>query len=234
MEFSTFTDLRQLGSRGAALCLNEIQADPELLFCAATGSSPEFLYASLVAESRTHPDTFKRMRVVKLDEWYGPEHGSAGTCEHYLREKLTGPLGIARERYISFNSRAPDPELECGRISSALEKEGPIGLTVLGLGKNGHLGLNEPGGELQPHCHVAALSEETRRHYMMDHLQTMPQSGMTLGMSDILSSKIILLIVSGKGKEGALQTLLSGKITTRCPATFLRLHRRVHCLVMQD
>jgi galactosamine-6-phosphate isomerase len=68
---------------------------------------------------------------------------------------------------------------------------------------------------------------------MMNHAMQKPTQGMTLGMKDILNSKMIILIVSGPGKDDALSILLSGKITTSCPASFLRLHDRAHCLVMK-
>ncbi len=171
------------------------------------------------------------MRIVKLDEWWRLPADDRRTCEVYLQQKLIGPLGIGQSRYISFDSDAPDPEQECLRVRSSLEREGPIGLAVLGLGKNGHLGLNEPGPFLHPVCHRATLSPETRQHPMLNHSGPAPESGLTLGMRDILSSEVILLIVSGSGKEKALDQLRSGKITTDCPATFLWTHPRVHCLV---
>lgn len=220
-----------LSQKAAELCMRAISADPGLLLCAATGKSPELLYENLVRESLTNPAFFERIRIIKLDEWWGIPPGDPGTCESYLQEKLVGPLGVGKERYLSFASDAPDPGEECVRIQTALEREGPIGLAVLGLGKNGHLGLNEPGPEVEPLCHPARLSGKTRQHSMVEHLESKPESGMTLGMKEILSSKVILLIVHGEEKEDAFHVLLSGKITTSCPASFLWLHPQVHCLV---
>ncbi|MGW8316891.1 MAG: 6-phosphogluconolactonase [Bacteroidales bacterium] len=233
MEFSYYSDSGLLSKKAAELSMREISADPGLLFCAATGNSPELLYENLVMEFQANPAFFKRIRIIKLDEWWGIPPDDPGTCESYLQEKLVGPLGITGNRFLSFASDAPDPNKECLRIQSALEREGPIGLAVLGLGKNGHLGLNEPGPELELFSHQSRLSGITRQHAMVEHLESKPESGMTLGMKEILSSKVILLIVSGEGKEDAFHALLSGRITTFCPASFLWLHPRVHCLVMQ-
>jgi galactosamine-6-phosphate isomerase len=71
------------------------------------------------------------------------------------------------------------------------------------------------------------------QHPMMHHADHKPKQGMTLGMKDILQSKVILLILSGPGKEEAREVVLSGYITTRCPASFLWLHNQVHCLVLK-
>lgn len=231
MEFTCFSDFSLLSQTALAWITGEVSASPELLFCAATGNSPGLLYELMVRESRFHPALFNRMRVIKLDEWWGMPPDDPRTCEVYLQQKLIRPLGISQNRYISFASDAPDPDEECLRVRSALEGEGPIGVAVLGLGKNGHLGLNEPGPALEPHCHRAKLSPETRQHSMLDRPGAEPESGLTLGMKDILSSEVILLIVSGSGKEEALDRLRSGKITTDCPATLLWTHPRVHCLV---
>ena len=231
MEFTRFSDSSLLNQKALALVIGEVTARPGLLFCAATGNSPGLLYESMVRESALNPSMFRRMRLIKLDEWWGMPPDDPRTCEVYLQQKLIGPLGISHDRYISFAPDAPDAEKECRRVGSALEGEGPIGLAVLGLGKNGHLGLNEPGPFLNPDCHRATLSPETRQHPMLEHSGPAPESGLTLGMRDILSSEVIVLIVSGSGKEKALQQLRSGKITTECPATFLWTHPRVHCLV---
>jgi galactosamine-6-phosphate isomerase len=231
MEITYFEDYNQLTERAFGLLIGELRKKPDLLLCTATGNSPRGVYRKLVEKGKSEPSLVQRLRVIKLDEWYGVSHNSKGSCELYLRSHLVDPLHIDRERFISFRSDAPDPEGECGRIRSALEREGPADIAILGLGTNGHLGFNEPGRQLEPHCHLTPLTPESQQHGMMKHATHKPAYGMTLGMSDILASIVILLMVSGQGKEEALSSLLKGKITTGCPATFLWLHDRVHCLV---
>jgi galactosamine-6-phosphate isomerase len=97
-------------------------------------------------------------------------------------------------------------------------------LCILGLGKNGHVALIEPGPCLEPHCHVAKLSEETLRHAMMSSREAKPAYGMTLGIGDILQARKIVLLVTGTGKERVIARFLEGTVTTDLPATFLWLH----------
>jgi 6-phosphogluconolactonase/glucosamine-6-phosphate isomerase/deaminase len=84
--------------------------------------------------------------------------------------------------------------------------------------------MNEPATALRPGPHVARLAASTRRHSMLEGLKTLPRRGLTLGMADILQSRAILLLVSGRQKAAPLRRMLSGRVTTRCPASFLSLH----------
>jgi galactosamine-6-phosphate isomerase len=225
------SDYREMSSLAAALVLETLSEKPDLLLCAATGSSPEGLYAQLSKIARTNKEAFARMRVLKLDEWGGIPGNHSVTCEYYLQHKLLDPLGIPGKRYISFRADPGDPVQECRRISSRLEHEGPIDLCILGLGRNGHLGLNEPAHELESHCHVATLSEESLRHPMIASLDNKPTYGLTLGMEEILSSRQILMLVSGKEKKDIAERFLEAKVSTKLPASLLWLHPRTECLV---
>ena len=151
--------------------------------------------------------------------------------ESYLEDKLLGPLRIPRSRYQGFRPRPRDAGAECARIARWLARHGPIDLCVLGLGRNGHLLMNEPAPSLPPGPHVALLSPSTRRHSMLEGLKTPPRRGLTMGLADILQSRTILLLVSGRQKAAPLRRMLSGRVTTRCPASFLWLHSHVtvHC-----
>src|SRR5262249_48201744 len=99
-----------------------------------------------------------------------------------------------------------------------------IDLCVLGLGVNGHIGMNEPAPSLQPEAHVARLAATSLRHSMLKNSRRAPTYGLTLGMAEILSSREILLLVSGANKRQPLRRLMSRELTTEFPASFLWLH----------
>jgi len=99
-------------------------------------------------------------------------------------------------------------------------------LCLLGLGLNGHLGLNEPGRALKPWPHVATLTGATRRHAMLKTAGGAIRYGMTLGLANLLASRRIVLLVSGRHKRAPLRQLLRGAVTTHCPASLLWLHPR--------
>ena len=112
-----------------------------------------------------------------------------------------------------------------------LEGDGPIDLCILGLGLNGHLGLNEPAKELQARCHVAALSPESLGHPMLGSLDSKPAYGLTLGIEDILDSRQIIMLVSGKDKKTIAKEFLKAGISNQLPASLLWKHGRTDCLV---
>ncbi len=217
-------DYDDLSRKGAAFVEAHLRQKPESLLCAASGSSPLGLYRNLAAAHARDGGPFSRLRVIKLDEWGPLSATDPGSCEHYVQEEIVKPLGITPDRYFTLAGDAPDPEAKCKAFSSVLEDVGPIDISVLGLGVNGHLGMNEPGPWLHETAHVAALAKESRGHTMLAAADTKPEYGLTLGMGEILRSRAVLLLVSGAKKQDAMHRLLSREITTQFPASLLWIH----------
>jgi galactosamine-6-phosphate isomerase len=227
----TYKDLSQ---KAKDIIVQEIKLNETLLLCAATGGSPTGTYDLLAIEYQENPGLFSKSRVFKLDEWGGIPMDSLGTCECYLQDHLIQPLKISESRYIGFNSNPEDPSKECDQIQERLNQQGPIDICILGLGMNGHLALNEPDLFLQPYCHVAKLSDTSLQHQMAAEMPVKPTYGLTLGMADILSSKMIIILINGTQKRAIVNKFLSQKITNSVPASFLWLHPNVVCLIEKD
>jgi galactosamine-6-phosphate isomerase len=224
-----FADYESLSRFAADLLIDRLRERPEALFCLATGGTPLLAYSLFAERCAAEPKLAERLRVIKLDEWGGMAMDDPASCEQHLRRTLIEPLGL-RDRYISFDSEAADPPVECARIASWLADHGPIDICVLGLGVNGHLGFNEPATILQPHAHVAQLSAESLGHTMLDRARSRPTHGLTLGMADILQARQVVLLVSGPTKRAPLQRLLGGQISTGFPASLVWLHSDVRLL----
>jgi galactosamine-6-phosphate isomerase len=231
MNIIDFTDIAEMGEYAASIIINEATSNPKLLICTATGNSPLPLYKRLAREAQKNTLLFRKMRVIPLDEWVRLPT-EEGSCHAHLKKHVLAPLRISKDRYYRFNAARENLEEECGRIQNLLEDQGPIDICILGLGRNGHLGFNEPTNVLHPHCHIMDLAPQTKQHIMVANVQSKPTKGLTLGMRDILSSKRIVLLVSGKGKEEAKQELRSAQISSQCPASFLWLHNNVDCLIV--
>jgi len=224
----------ELSRKASAIIVDQIKRKKGLLLCTATGGSPTETYQLLGMESKEQPTLFDELRILKLDEWGGIPMDHPGTCESYLQDHLIQPLEIDEYRYFSFNSNPEDPEQECLNIQDKLNREGPIDLCILGLGMNGHLAFNEPADFLQPHAHVSSLSHASLQHSMASEMRVKPTFGLTLGMADILQSKMILILIQGHQKRNIVNKFLSKKITTLVPASFLWLHSNVICLIEKD
>ena len=123
--------------------------------------------------------------------------------------------------------------MECRRISAQLEKAGPVSLMMLGIGMNGHVGLNEPGTQLDSGCRVARLDKTTRR-IMRKYFgtETVVDQGYTLGLAQIMQSEKIILVASGLHKAGIVQKVVNGGIQDSIPASHLHAHRA--CTLFAD
>jgi galactosamine-6-phosphate isomerase len=218
-------------SRTAASHLaRALRRKPGLLLGLATGATPTLTYQRLAQMRTRRPALFRGVRIVKLDEWLGLPMDHPATCETYLRENVLRPWGVPRARYQGFRSEPRDARAECARLARWLARQGPFDLCVLGLGRNGHLLMNEPADVLAAGPHVARLAASTRAHSMVRAMKTPPRRGLTMGLADILRSRAILLLVSGAHKAAPLRRVLSGRVTTRCPASLLWLHPDVTVL----
>ncbi len=148
---------------------------------------------------------------------------------HYLVEKIHQQQ-VDVSQLISFRSEEIN-ETECERVTNLIARKGGLDLCVLGLGKNGHLGLNEPGESLQPACHISQLDARTQQHEMLKTAGRPVTRGITLGLKDILNAREVLLLVTGEGKQDATDRFLTAKVSTAIPASFLWLHSNFICLI---
>jgi galactosamine-6-phosphate isomerase len=228
-DLTTGADWEELSRQAAELIISELRQKPGLLLCAATGASPTSTYRYLANAFFEDARPFERIRLLALDEWGGLSADSPASCGAYLRQHLVQPLQIAPERFVCFRTDAEQPREECERVEAWLREHGPIDLCVLGIGLNGHIGLNEPAPAVQPGIHQAALSEMTLQHSMLRALSQPPAFGYTLGMADLLAAKRVLLLVHGEPKRAPMEQLMRKEISTSFPASFLWLHPRVTC-----
>ncbi len=231
MNINYFDDYSSMSNAASNLILEDIKMKPDLFICVPTGGSPTGLYANLAKEFISNSRLFDKINILKLDEWGGIPMNDPNTCHSYLLKYVLEPLKIDNSRYIGFENTANSLEDECLRVQLAIDSKGPIDICILGLGKNGHLGLNEPSAFLHKDCHIAKLTESTMAHSMAQAMHGKPTFGMTLGIGSIMQSKKILMLITGKDKQESIKQLLHGEISTMLPASFLWLHSNVECLI---
>jgi galactosamine-6-phosphate isomerase len=234
MRVEVFADCEAMSRRAADAVLACLENKPDAVICAPSGSSPSGTYELLAQAAAARPQIFAAARIVKLDEYLGLPMEHPSTCEAYLRARLLAPCGIPGERYLAFDSEAPDPARECARVGRELSSWGGIDLLLLGLGLNGHLGLNEPADRLEPGPHVAELAEETRHHPMLQAHGATARQGLTLGIEDLLTARVGFLLVSGAHKRRILRAALTQPPSPRLPGSLLRRRAAFSCLCDLD
>ena len=231
MRTDTVQSFEELSRAAADRMIEAVAGNPAANLCLASGGSPELAYRLFVEGVRARGIDTTRMMVTKLDEWCGFSAEHESSCERYLQERIVAPLSIPPCRYISFRPDAEDYEQEVRRVREQL-REHPIDLCVLGFGRNGHLGLNEPGDWLYPRAHVAQIAPATKLHPLLKSNRV--EQGMTIGMGDIFAAREVLFLVTGAGKQEVYEQWMTEEITTRCPASLLWLHPSAVALVDQS
>lgn len=200
----------------------------------ATGNSPLLAYRMFVERVQKETIDLSKVTFIELDEWIGVLPECSGTCEYFIRKEILTPLQITQEAYIGFDGNTEDTQAECNRIKEKLERIGTIDLVILGIGKNGHLGLNEPAEYLTLGPHVITLDEKTKTHAMLSETHGTVNRGITLGIGNLLNTKKAILLITGSEKEEAVKEFLGERITTKIPVTLLKLHRNLICILERN
>lgn len=202
-----------------------MQKSSNSLICTASGDSPAGLYKELVNKANLKQLNVEGWHFVSLDEWAGMNEADEGSCRYHLNNQLFNPLKIPPGRICFFNGRATDLESECRRIEDYISRHEEIDVAIVGLGMNGHVGMNEPGTPASSHTHVAKIDEMTQQigqKYFKE-----PQSlshGLTLGIASLMQARNVILMVTGPKKAEIVQQVFEGEISEALPASLLRNH----------
>jgi glucosamine-6-phosphate deaminase len=199
----------------------------------ATGRTMEPVYAALCDRLRGDVRFDPRgWCSVNLDEYVGLTHQDPRSFRAYMERHLGGPLGLQPQALQLPDGAAADPALEASRYGEAVRRQG-LGLQLLGLGSNGHVGFNEPPCEVTAPCRVVQLSESTRRQNAEafgGDPGSVPALAITLGLAEILAARELLLVVLGSGKAGILRRALQEPADAQLPASWLQGHAQVRVL----
>jgi glucosamine-6-phosphate deaminase len=231
MKWEQFDSPSALTDRAAHLLLNAIREEPRLVLGLPTGRTPVGMYDRVVAECGREYHCFREVTTFNLDEYVGvpPEH--PGSYFAYMRQHLFDHVDIDAANAHIPHGTAPDLTDECNRYEQEIRDAGGLGLTFLGLGRNGHIGFNEPGTPFDARTRVVELTQSTR-HANADLFPQghVPTHAITMGIGTILESRAIVLLVAGTGKEEAVARLRSGEVSEEFPASALWKHPDVTVL----
>lgn len=213
-------------SRAAAKDILQLtQALPSPLICTASGDTPAGLYREMVKQLHQEKVDTNNWHFAGLDEWMGMNGYDEGSCRYYIDQQVFDPLNVPIKRIAFFDGTAPDPVQECERVERFIQSHKGIDIAVLGLGMNGHIGMNEPGTSASLRSHVARLdpvTQEVGQKYFKS--RTVLNEGLTLGIATILEAKHIFLLVSGAKKASIVRRIVTEEISENLPGTLLRNH----------
>ena len=232
-----------LGQRVAALVLDALMpgptgAPPRPLGL-ATGRTMEPVYGALVERVLALPSSERQQLVARwssfnLDEYVGLGPADSESFAASMERCLGQPLGLPPGQLRLPDGLAPDPQREARRYGQAIAAAGGLGLQLLGLGNNGHVGFNEPPCAPDAPTRCLGLDRVTRQQnagLFAAGLAAVPERAITVGLAEILAAETVVLVVSGEAKAEILRRSLEEPPQPQLPASWLQRHPRLKVLV---
>ena len=217
----------------AGLFVDRLARQPDTVLGLATGGTMEAVYDRLIARHKAGEMSMAQATSFNLDEYVGLSPDHPCSYWHYMREKLFDHVDIDPNRAFLPHGDAPDAELEAERYEAAIVQAGDIGLQLLGLGTNGHIGFNEPTSSLVSHTRIKTLTRSTReanaRYF--DSFDDVPRLAITMGIGTIMRAEEIVLLAFGAAKADVVAKMIEGPVSAACPASVLQMHRKVTVVI---
>ena len=202
---------------------DRLRTNPHLRMCLPAGHTPVSVFAAMASYVGQGQVSFREAEVFALDEFGGLPPGDPGHCVQQLRRCLIDQIDLPLERFHFLHPAADNLAAECLRYDEVVGRG--FDLTLLGVGLNGHLGMNEPGTSADATTHRVDLHPTTiaaSRRYLT-HAPT-PTWGLTVGLKQLLASQEVWLLACGASKADIVHRTLHGEITSAVPASLLRPH----------
>lgn len=220
-------DYASLSRRAAQIIIAAVKAKPDCVLGLATGATPTGTYDILARACAAGEVTFARVRTVNLDEYVGLGQNDGASYRAFMNAHLFSRIDIDMANTHIPDTSAADTEAECRRYDALIEALGGIDLQLLGIGRNGHIGFNEPAPYFASRTHEVKLTESTRRAnavFFGGDENAVPKSALTLGVGGIMKARRILLLASGEAKREAVTLAVRGNIDPAVPASVLQMH----------
>jgi glucosamine-6-phosphate deaminase len=229
VEIISANDYQEMSQFAADIIISEVKNTQKCTLGLATGSTPEGLYRHLREDFINNHTNYQHVTTFNLDEYVGMKPIDKNSYHYYMQTQLFSHINILSSNTHLPRGEAKDLQTECHRYEELIHNSGGLDLQVLGVGQNGHIGFNEPGTSFNSKTHVVELAKSTRlaNARFFKALDDVPTRAITMGISTILKSKKILLLVSGEKKANALQRLILGKVNEQFPASILKQHPNV-------
>jgi glucosamine-6-phosphate isomerase len=231
MQLQTYKNYTELSKHVADLIASTIKKKPFAYICIASGHTPVGVFQCLLDDIRNGLDVSK-VTFISLDEWVGIDPNDPGSCISMLRKDFFNHVKLRDEQIVMFDVQA-NPILECARINDMIASNGGLDVMLVGIGLNGHIGMNEPGTSFRSYAHVSVLAEETKssgQKYF--EKQTTLSKGVTLGLRHFAECRLPILMANGIKKANIMNEVMNTNPTEQIPATII--HNIPQALVMID
>ena len=227
MKVQVVENYEEMSRLAADIFAQVINGKKESVIGLATGDTPIGLYNCLVDDYKAGKVDFANVTTVNLDEYYPIAPDNDQSYRYFMNYHLFDKVNVDKAKTFVPDGQATDPDKSCEDYEKNIDALGGIDVQVLGIGRNGHIGFNEPDADgLFPFTHVTGLTANTieANSRFFESEADVPKRALTMGMQSIFKARKIVVLASGEGKADAVKRMLDGKITTDCPASLLCLH----------
>ncbi len=194
----------------------------------ATGSTPTSLYSELIRLHREEGLSFKNVVSFNLDEYFPMPPDALQSYVRFMREHLFDSIDIDFENInIPDGTAAKEDVAEfCKKYEEKIRSYGGLDLQILGIGRTGHIGFNEPGSGLKSRTRMITLDQMTITDAASDFFgeEYVPRKAITMGVGTIMEAKEVILMAWGEGKSHVIRKTVEGEISDHVPATYLQNH----------
>ncbi len=220
-----YDNYEELSKMTAEMIAAIISEKPDALLCFPAGETSVGTFKHLIELNKAGNISFRKCRIVGLDEWAHLGEAKNENCFSFLKKHLFDHIDYTPENLCFFNGESDDLTKECTKTDAFLKENGPVDMMLLGAGMNGHLGLNEPGTPFNLYSHIVVLDETTRKvgqKYFSGNVTL--SAGITLGIQYILESKTLILQMNGTRKAEIVKRLIDSEVSPALPATAVKMH----------
>lgn len=233
MQWVRYRDYEELSKAVAGKIANVIRSRRDAWVCIASGHTPVGVFKILAQQINAGQLDVSQTVFVSLDEWIGVDPEDPGSCIAMLRHDFFDHVKLRPEQILMFNTQAPDLEKECARINQLIAQHGGLDAMLVGIGTNGHIGMNEPGTPFGTYAHISQLAQETittgQKYFQRP---TQLSKGITLGLRHFAESKLPIVMANGAKKKAIIDTVMQSPATEAIPATIV--HQVPRALVETD
>lgn len=212
---------------GANAFIHQLTHKPKSVLGLATGSTPVALYQKLIEAYQQEKISFGQATTFNLDEYLGLKGDHPQSYRHFMNRQLFEHVDVDTNLTHVPPGNANNPINACQEYERMIENCGGIDLQLLGIGRNAHIGFNEPSSGLRSRTRVKTLTQETikdnARFFSRDEFQ--PHLSITMGIGTILDSRQVILLATGESKAQAIRDTIEGPLSASCPASALQMHQ---------
>ena len=195
----------------------------------ATGSSPTKVYQEIIRIHKEEPLSFYNVIAFNLDEYYPIEKDDNNSYHHFMNENLFDHIDIPKENINIPSGEISEKEIKkfCSSYEKKIDKNGGIDIQLLGIGRTGHIGFNEPGSHFNSITRLITLDHTTRfdASKSFNGIENVPSKALTIGIRTIFNSKRIIMMAWGIQKSHIVKKSVENNITSLIPTTYLQNHK---------